>query len=442
MKKKLDNLGTISTKNREKRIILKEKNKLEKILINSDIEPDHFIITKDIKKKFPPENSRISSFNYEGSNNYNIDQSDIISHISLRESINNREKNNTEVENKLNKEIFNNLFPINNVNIEDKEIMVSELDIELTNNSKNKKNTLTNHKTEANKITITKKDLKKQIEQCLEKFMISNQGNKKDKQFNKEIKDNSLKPGVKNTYGNIINKKSSTFVKVNHLKPLKKNGHKTNEFKNSIFYLENKKKKKNMFKQNNKNHYTISNRSSNFTNNQLKEKDINLSKLVKKRVIENHITNTKNIIIQNFNCIDYININNNIINTKKLNPRKSYKIKNNYAILNDKLFKKKDDINKIAFLSNKHRKYHPEIKSNVFNDITYNKNIKAINLRLNIKNKPKKKTKELNLKEDNFERKTYFNTITTNNVFTVNKNINEKNRISRYVKLLLGKKKD
>ena len=197
-----------------------------------------------------------------------------------------------------------------------------------------------------------------------------------------------------------------------------------------------------MFKQNNKNHNTISNRSSNFTNNQSKEKDINLSKLVKKRVIENHITNTKNIIIQNFNCIDYININNNIINTKNLNPRKSYKIKNNYAILNDKLFKKKDDTNKIDFLSNKHRKYHPKIISNVFNDITYNKNIKAINLRLNIKNKPKKKTKELNLKEDNFERKKYFNTIATNNVFTVNKNINEKNRISRYVKLLLGKKKD
>ena len=127
----------------------------------------------------------------ESFNFYNVERTNIINYMTpIKNNNKNKRKKKKNIDGiKTNTEMSNDVFSLSNSNNgEDKKIMISELDIELSNNSKNsQKNFYTNYKTEINDIKSTKKrqnDFKKQIEQNLKKFLQLNQENNKDNKDN------------------------------------------------------------------------------------------------------------------------------------------------------------------------------------------------------------------------------------------------------------------
>ena len=483
MKEKFENS---SFKKRKREIItdinnnnyIEDKSDTEKKYSEFNLGSDYFNINESgrkSKKENIDDNSIFSSITSgeEDFNFYNVEKTNIINYmtpIKVNNAKNNKKKLKKNEKNKTNQEISEEIFSISNSNSneDDKKIMISELDIELSNNSKNsQKNFYTNYKTEINDIKSTKKRKKKnkkQIEQNLKKFLQLNQENNKDnkdnnnnidinnnknkettndknlntkmrlkkqlqnikyyftkvntykkkipsnkntinainanknsnklssiitmKKKNPKLYNNLYKTKTENVSNNNFHKKFNAFVKINvPIKP-KKNKDKKTEFKNRIFFFQNKNLNNKIIKSDEFNDYIIYNKNNNNKYNSINNKKIRnefFKIKEKKRVIDNQENNNynfnyntsikqddsnineKNIIIQNFNCIDYnsinISINNNnnnnaILKKYKLSHRRNIdknNISNNITkktyntINNNKIFNQKDKANKIDF---------------------------------------------------------------------------------------------
>ena len=147
----------------------------------------------------------ITSGEEENFNFYNVPKTNIINYmtpikVNVDKSNKNKKKDEMKIKNKTNNDndTPNDLFSISNSSIEDKKVMISELDIELSNSSR--KNFLTEFKMNRNDINIIKKrenEFKKQIEQNLKKFLESNrerenENPKKDNKIKKKLDKNKL----------------------------------------------------------------------------------------------------------------------------------------------------------------------------------------------------------------------------------------------------------
>ena len=203
MKEKFENS---SFKKRKREIItdinnnnyIEDKSDTEKKYSEFNLGSDYFNINESgrkSKKENIDDNSIFSSITSgeEDFNFYNVEKTNIINYmtpIKVNNAKNNKKKLKKNETNKTNQKKSEEIFSISNSdsNEDDKKIMISELDIELSNNSKNsQKNFYTNYKTEINDIKSTKKrqnDFKKQIEQNLKKFLQLNQENNKDNKDN------------------------------------------------------------------------------------------------------------------------------------------------------------------------------------------------------------------------------------------------------------------
>jgi hypothetical protein len=260
--------------------------------------------------------SSISSGEEENFNFYNMPKTNIINYmtpikVNVDKSKKNKKKDEIKYKNKTNNDtdISNDLFSKSNSSIEDKKVMISELDIELSNSSR--KNFLTDYKIEKNDINMIKKrenEIKKQIEQNLKKFLKSNQEHKNenlknDNKINKNLDKNKLKIKMR----------------------LKKHSQNINYCFTDISHKLNRYKKNN-----------ISNKS-----------DINCNNLapfisIKNKYNENKIYNNNSFKTRT------INTNKNILN-KKLND--FVKIKLDQKIKNSN--KQKEFKSKIFYLQNK-----------------------------------------------------------------------------------------
>ena len=526
--------------------------------------------------------SSITSGEEENFNFYNVPKTNIINYmtpikVNVDKSNKNKKKDEMKIKNKTNNDndISNDLFSISNSSIEDKKVMISELDIELSNSSR--KNFLTEFKMNRNDINIIKKrenEFKKQIEQNLKKFLESNRERenenlKKDNKIKKKLdknklnikmrlkkhsqninycftdishkidklkknsisnnininsnnlgsfilmknryignkinNNNSFKTRTINTNKNNLNKKLNEFVKIKLDKKIK-NSNKQNEFKSKIFYLQNKRLNNKNLKTNELSDYLNSQRSNNNTyantintsnyNKNNRKEYFSISE--KKRYIQHHLDrqnkkdytsiikktesnlNEKNIIIQNFNCIDYNNINininnNNIIKTHKLSHRRNIdknnnifnsKTKKNFSSIQNNIFFKKEKPKKIDFFyksyiknfykNNGLDKYQRkgnekkltfldnniDIRNKTFN---YYINKKNENLKIKEKNKNINNNKilhnKLNIQSKNIEiKKKYFNTIVTDSMRIIKQKTFKNPNKSSLAKFLMSNK--
>ena len=178
----------------------KDKSDNGKTISEFNLGSEYFNINdKNENKNLENINNVISSSISSGEENfnfYNIPKTNIINYMTPIKVNNSNIKSTKKKEeiinkykkNKTNNEESNELFSISNSSIEDKKVMISELDIELPNSPKN--NFLTEYKSVYDKntdINIIKKreiEFKKQIEQNLKKYIKSNQEN------NNRIKNN------------------------------------------------------------------------------------------------------------------------------------------------------------------------------------------------------------------------------------------------------------
>ena len=313
------------------------------------------------------------------------------------------------------------------------------------------------------------------------------------KKNNNKLNKNSFKTKTQNATKHNFHKKFNAFVNINlPIKP-KKNTDKKKDFKNSIFYLQNKKLNYKMIKPNELSDYIIYHKNSHNNNynsynyKKIRNEFINISE--NKRILDNQEKNNyaynstvksdnsnnngKNIIIQNFNCIDYnsinisINNNNTLLKKHKLSHRRNFDKNNssnnntinqnyntiNNNINNNKIFNKKEkpkkieffyksyiknfykninnytsDRNYITFLSKNNEKKltfienNSDIKNKILNCYLNNKenqNLNSLNNKNTIQKKiPNKLT--LNFKRNDPQIKRYFNTM-ENNSFAVSK---------------------
>ena len=483
----------------------------------------------------------------ENFNFYNIPKTNIINYMTPIKVNNNNIKSTKKKEeiinkykkNKTNNEESNELFSISNSSIEDKKVMISELDIELPNSPKN--NFLTEYKSVPDKntdINIIKKreiEFKKQIEQNLKKYIKSNQENNnriknnidknklsikmrlkkysqninycftdishklnkniqsnnsnksnnlasfisikkklnENNKINKINNNNSFKTRTINIKKNNMNKKMNGFIKINkrfNNKILKTNelidsfkSHRFNFNTNINNIIHNNKKIRNEY-------FSISEQKRNINRPDKK----NLSSLMKKT--ESNL-NEKNIIIQNFNCIDYNNINININNN---NIIESHKLSNGRNLNKSNIFnnnsKNMTSIRKNILLTkekpNKLNMFYKSYLKNFYNNTGLNKNKKKGNEKKlilfennsDIKNKTlnyyfskknenlkiKEKNKninnnnkiqnKLNIKTNDIELKKYSNTINTNSIRISKPKAFKNNNKITFAKLLMSKK--
>ena len=512
-----------------------ETGKKPKLINNLD--PDYFNINEENPDQFLEEDSECSKIYSSDEDNFNFYDVVKTNTINYKTPV----KVNTEKHKKSkNKEKSNSLFSLSNSGAEDKKVMISELDIELSNISRSNSNT--NYKTVYNDIHSTKKgqiDFKKQIEQNLKKFLKSNQEKEKNKTIdNKEIKEikdvnnklkikiklkkhskniqycftdisnkinilkknkisnkiivnnnrnklsaiaamknktnilnnNSIQTRMTNTKKNNISQKFKAFIELNMAKRVKKTLDKKGESKSRIFYLRNKKLNAKILKPFDYSDYLSSNRSNNnrkkIYNTSIKHDELNL--------------NGKNIIIQNFNCIDYNNINININNSNIIKANKSSHRRNvennnilnnnpkkNYTTVNNTTIIKKNKENKLNFLYKTHTKNYYKNNTNIlqrnnirkhidkrltlFEDnvdiknkiLNYYFNKRDINAKFNQNNENKNKRKnKLYLTDNNFNIKKYINnTSINNNTITISKqNTLKNNAKNSFTKLIMGKK--
>ena len=181
--------------------------------INDENENEH-------KNKYTEDkiiSSSITSGEEENFNFYNVPKTNIINYmtpikVNVDKSNKNKKKDEMKIKNKTNNDndISNDLFSISNSSIEDKKVMISELDIELSNSSR--KNFLTEFKMNRNDINIIKKrenEFKKQIEQNLKKFLESN----RERENENLKKDNKIKKKLDKNKLNIKMRLKKTFAK-------------------------------------------------------------------------------------------------------------------------------------------------------------------------------------------------------------------------------------
>ena len=566
MKDLIDDSPFYTNQKNKKEIItdINNNNNSEKYNNNTEFNIDSEYFNINIDERNVDENlitSSVPSGVDESFNFYNVERTNIINYMTpiKNNNKNKRTKKKSIDKIKTNTEISNDVFSLSNSNTgEDKKIMISELDIELSNNSKN--NFLTDYKYEKNNggesmIKWGGGDFRGEIEKNLKKFIKSNEEKNKINNLNKmnninlqmrlkkhsqnigycftdithkinkinkinktnkykyknntnniakknniinnqnkfgsfiSIKNkinlenplknknntlinNSFKTRTINVTKNNNNKKLNGFIKINLEKKTKINTNKKNEFKSKIFYLQNKKinntiKKKELTDYNNSH--------SNTMNSKKKIRNDYFSISEKKRVInkqekknESNIKE-KNIIIQNFNCIDYNSINININNDniiKKLSHRRNVDKNNifnnnkkNYTSINNNIFAKKDKVNifynsyiknfftekknfqrkhnekKLTFVENNN-----DIKNKIFN---YYLNKKEQNSKNNDKNKIKVTNNlknKLVIKPNNLEFKKYFNTIASKSLRLSKQKTFKNNKKSSFLKLLMSKK--
>ena len=578
-----------------------DKYNLEKKYSDFNLGSDYFNLNDESKNKILDDNSIYSSMTSEEEEDnfkfYKVAKTKTLNYttpIKIGTS-KNKQKNGGVEKNKTKKEISKEVSSISSSDVEDKKVMISELDIELSNNSKNSnKNYLMSDKKDKNNINMIKKrqnDFKKQIEQNLKKFLKSNQEN--NKEYNNKIKNdinndnvnninnkeiindknniklkmrlkkhtqninycitdinrkiirfkksnNSNKNNINNNSNQLLpitsvkktktklinnnlnnnkplnskrsnvskkffNKKLNEFIKINLAKKTKKNTEK-NVYKNRLLYLQNQKFNEKMIRPYDFSDFIITKRNinnSNFNNNNFhnsteKIRNDFFSTSEKKRVLDkkekfkyntstkkgNSNINEKNIIIQNFNCIDYNSINININNNNNNNVMKAHKLfhqrnidksnisnnntqKSYNTTITKKIFNKKDDINEInsfykSYIKNFYKNQpnlknekpikfqrkksdkkmtfvdnNLDIKSKILNYI----NNKKQTSKLNVKNREQNKIQnKLSIKTNDIEFKKYFNTIETNAIAISKQKTLRKNFKNNFVKLLMAKK--
>ena len=565
-----------------------DKYELQKKYSDFNLGSEYFNLNDESKNKILDDNSLFSSIELEEDEEtfrfYNVVKTNTINFKTpIKINNSNKTKKNEQLQkNKTKEEIPKEVSSMSNSDIDDKKVIISELDIELSNNSKNSdKNFLKSYKAEKNNINMIKKrqnDFKEQIEQNLKKFLKSNQesnkesntknkngvnnnnnlnGNKEIKndknniivkkrlkkhtqninycitdinhkiikmkksynsknniknnsnqslaitstQLNNNINNNQLKTIGSNVTKKFFNKKLNEFIKINLAKKTRKMPEKS-DYKNKLFYLQNKRFNKRMIKPYDFSDFIItqrninnSNLNNNFHDSTEKMMSDFFSASERKRALDkkekikyntstkkdNANINEKNIIIQNFNCIDYNNINININNNDtmkahKLLHRRNIE-KNNISgnntqksyntIINRKIFNKKDHINEInsfykSYIKNFYKndphimnektfkfqrkksdkkltfvKNNLDIKAKILN---YTNNKKQIS-KLNVKNRNQNKLKnKLNIKTNEIELKKYFNTIDVNALALSKQKTLKKNIKKNLVKLLMAKK--
>ena len=320
-----------------------------------------------------------------------------------------------------------------------------------------------------------------------------------NKKYNEIIKINLPNKRFNNR---VSNKNKKTNLNFKKQKPF--NYTSINELKSKIFYLQNQRKNNVLFnKKNDLSEYFITQRNNGFKKNlnsignhfinnihkeffnsekrkkMEKSNKINYNSLTKNENIKknlkhkldsniNNNINDKNIIIQNFNCIDYNNINININNSnndkqnkcskrsngdkksksiKKNNPSNNY---NNHKYSHNTM--KLETLHKVNNLCNsyikKNHKNNTSLnyskycleKKNIFKrknnekKLTYKENPdiknKIISNYLKKKDLIKKKLKYIKV-NNNFQLKKYFNTINTNIIITEESLSSKKNNITK-----------
>ena len=565
-----------------------DKYELQKKYSDFNLGSEYFNLNDESKNKILDDNSLFSSIELEEDEEtfrfYNVVKTNTINFKTpIKINNSNKTKKNEQLQkNKTKEEIPKEVSSMSNSDIDDKKVIISELDIELSNNSKNSdKNFLKSYKAEKNNINMIKKrqnDFKEQIEQNLKKFLKSNQESNKDSntknkngvnnnnnlnrnkeikndknniivkkrlkkhtqninycitdinykiikmkksynsknniknnsnqllaitstQLNNNINNNQLKTIGSNVTKKFFNKKLNEFIKINLAKKTRKMPEKS-DYKNKLFYLQNKRFNKRIIKPYDFSDFIItqrninnSNLNNNFHDSTEKMMSDFFSASERKRALDkkekikyntstkkdNANINEKNIIIQNFNCIDYNNINININNNDtmkahKLLHRRNIE-KNNISgnntqksyntIINRKIFNKKDHINEInsfykSYIKNFYKndphimnekgfkfqrkksdkkltfvKNNLDIKAKILN---YTNNKKQIS-KLNVKNRNQNKLKnKLNIKTNEIELKKYFNTIDVNALALSKQKTLKKNIKKNLVKLLMAKK--
>ena len=544
------------------------ESKLEKNISDFDLNSEYFNINKDDTfDKNINENLLFSSVGSEEKdqfNYYNVKKANIVNYMTMLKFNNDtcqRQKSNLKIKkNKTKIETAKgDIISISNSIDNDKKIMISELDIELSNGSKNNDNFLTENKEDEYNYTNTKnknqKDFKKEIEQNLRKFLKSNLENKTNNDTKKNNRRNklSIKKRLKKHFENInycftetkqksyiykknslsnksyinyvkkkpnefksfiskkkkikiintfktlvpkfknnsfktrkqnktkynLDKKFHDLIKINLAKNFNKNNKsKQKEFKSKIFNLQNKRLEKNKITKpmelteyiaKNHNYYIVNNNTVNdknsikndyFTiNGSRRVIDQQDKKYYSSELRHNDLNlNKKNIIIQNFNCIDYNNINININNNNVIKSHNLYhkrdaekiNISNNitnkaYTLKNTDNFWKKEKTNKINFLNNIYIKKFFSGKNNKFQRKNHNKKLifrndntdiksRIFNCYLTVSRGENSKEKNNNkiknnliIKSNVIEFKKYFNNISTTSAQKAFKNYKRSN---------------
>ena len=135
----------------------KDKSERETKISDLNLGSEYFNINEDNENKNIEDNvisSSITSGEEENFNFYNVPKTNIINYMTPIKVNNNNKSNKKKKEidnknkNKTSNEMTNDLFSISNSSPEDKKVMISELDIELSNTSKN--NFLTEYKSDKN----------------------------------------------------------------------------------------------------------------------------------------------------------------------------------------------------------------------------------------------------------------------------------------------------
>ena len=545
------------------------ESKLEKNISDFDLNSEYFNINKDDTfDKNINENLLFSSVGSEEEKNqfnyYNVKKANIVNYMTMLKFNNDtcqRQKSNLKIKKNKTKieTVKGDIISISNSFDNDKKIMISELDIELSNDSKNNDNFLTENKEDEYNYTNTKnknqKDFKKEIEQNLRKFLKSNLENKTNNDTKKnnirnklsiknrlkkhfeninycftetkqksyiykknslsnksyinyvkkkpnefksfiskkkkikiintfktlvpKFKNNSFKTRKQNKTKYNLDKKFHDLIKINLAKNFNKNNKsKQKEFKSKIFNLQNKRLEKNKitgpvelteYIAKNHNYYNVNNNTVNdknsikndyFTiNGSRRVIDQQDKKYYSSELRHNDLNlNKKNIIIQNFNCIDYNNINininnNNVIKSHNLHHKRDadkINISNNitnkaYTLKNTDNFWKKEKTNKINFLNNIYIKKFFSGKNNKFQRKNHNKKLifrndntdiksRIFNCYLTVSRGENSKEKNNNkiknnliIKSNVIEFKKYFNNISTTSAQKAFKNYKRSN---------------
>ena len=340
-----------------------KKNKLEKKQNINELAK-----TKQIKDN--------DSLNFDDKMNfYEVQKKDIINYLTpikvnnikyIENKSNNKSENNINNNKNFHDEL-SNLFL--NISDDNKNIMVSELDIELSNSKSNNytdyksnQNNLceSNNDKYTNNINIIKKrelEFKKEIEQNLKKFLKYNQENNNEKNNFNNIKENKIKDKLR--------------MKMK-LKKLKKQSHEINYCLTDISNKNSKYKNKNSFVigKNKLNFYHPYHNNSNFNSsfkNQTKEFNTRNNIHDKNNdVIKINFPNKRTIKINN-RIISKMNKKSNLNHNKKQKPFNYTSIKENKNLI----FNKKNDLS--DFFIFKKNKENQKILNTIGNHFNKNK---------------------------------------------------------------------
>ena len=402
-KNNIYNLDKYKFKTQEK---LKQKGNFEKNELINKLLEYNTIKNNENKKKQEEDADEIDSLILDDKlNYYGVQKKNIINYktpIKVNNTRYNKNKNKNKKIEKIkssqnnndnnNAEELSNLF--SNSSTDDKKVIVSELDIELSNSNSNYYTDYKNNNNyKGNNINMIKKrgiDFKKEIEKNLKKFLKNNQ----------EKIESNLNPNTQNNTVNTTNVNTNTNKKANNDK--------------KIHIKDRMKAKMKLLKKNNNKKFNycltdISNKNISNTKNNSNNK---ISSFITDKVGQNN-SNINNSFKNNFELNNRYNIHKNFIDIIKINiPKRINKINNKIASnMNKKINIKNINYNKNKKPMNLTNLY--EIKSKIF--YLQNKNKK------NIFNTKKKDINEHIISFRNNHKK---NTITNLGISNINSNGN------------------